>query len=90
MRLDGSCSSRRAVASATVLTASSKQNSVRSVVDWIPLILRTYCRAAASTSSSVAGGASPRRVVMFRHICAGYARFTDQPLSPCHDRHNAA
>src|SRR5690606_32372683 len=33
-----------------------------------PLTLRTYWRAAASISSSVADGSRPRRTVMFRHI----------------------
>jgi hypothetical protein len=36
----------------------------------IPLTLRTYWRAAASTSSLVAGGSRPLRVVMFRHMLA--------------------
>jgi hypothetical protein len=30
--------------------------------------LRTYCRAAASISSGVAPGSSPRSVVMLRHM----------------------
>lgn len=29
---------------------------------------RTYCSAAARISSAVAGGSSPRSMVMFRHI----------------------
>ena len=33
-----------------------------------PLTLRTYWRAAATTSSGVAAGSRPRSVVMFRHI----------------------
>jgi len=34
----------------------------------MPLTLRTYWRAAASTSAAVAGGCSPRSSVMFRHM----------------------
>jgi hypothetical protein len=33
--------------------------------------LRTYCNAAASTSSWVAGGSRPRNMVMFRHMSHG-------------------
>ena len=32
-----------------------------------PVTFRTYCTAAASTSSSVAGGSRPRSSVMFLH-----------------------
>jgi hypothetical protein len=33
-----------------------------------PVILRTYCLAAATISSDVAGGSRPRSGVMFRHM----------------------
>ena len=33
-----------------------------------PVTLRTYCTAAASTSSSVAGGSRPLSSVMFLHM----------------------
>ena len=36
-----------------------------------PLTFRTYWRAAASISSSVASGSRPRRVVILRHIGKG-------------------
>jgi hypothetical protein len=38
----------------------------------IPVTLRTYWSAAASISSGVAGGSSPRSSVMFRHMQAAY------------------
>jgi hypothetical protein len=43
-------------------------SSVRLDGFWTPLTFRTYWRAAATTSSSVASGISPRNVVMFRHM----------------------
>lgn len=55
------------VAAATLRTASSKGSAVLSDVDCTPLTLRTYWRAAASISSGVASGSSPRSVVMFLH-----------------------
>src|SRR5439155_23016456 len=42
-----------------------------------PVTLRTYCQAAASISSRVAGGSSPRSSVMFRHMRAAYDGRTD-------------
>jgi len=33
-----------------------------------PLIFRTNCRAAARTSSSVAGGAKLKRILILRHM----------------------
>jgi deoxyribodipyrimidine photo-lyase len=48
-------------------TASSMAGLVRAVGVLTPPTLRTYWRAAARTSSSVAGGSRPRRVVMLRH-----------------------
>ncbi len=59
------------MASATVRTAASTAPSVEAEVAWTPLTFRTYWRAAASISSSVAPGSSPRNVVMFRHIEPG-------------------
>src|SRR6266550_903988 len=48
----------------------------------IPLTLRMYCRAAASISSRVAGGSSPRSSVMFRHMPAAYDGRTDPRDQP--------
>lgn len=64
----GSSKSNVAVASATLRTAHSNASNVRLDAACTPLTFRTYCRAAASISSGVAAGCSPRRVVMFRHI----------------------
>ena len=52
----------------TSATAFSNAASVAALAFCTPLILRTYCRAAASISSWVAWGSSPRRVVMLRHM----------------------
>jgi len=49
-------------------TARSNASSVLADVDCTPLTFRTYWRAAASISSLVAAGSSPRRVVMFLHM----------------------
>lgn len=49
-------------------TAASNTASVAGDVFCTPLILRTYWRAAASISSGVATGSSPRSVVMLRHM----------------------
>lgn len=56
------------MACATFRTATSNASSVLGDLACTPLTLRTYCRAAASISSAVAFGCSPRRVVMLRHI----------------------
>ena len=61
------------VAAVTAMTARSNASPVASDGFWTPLTLRTYWRAAASISSSVATGWSPRRVVMFRHMDATVA-----------------
>lgn len=55
-------------------TARSKAAAVAAEVDWTPLTLRTYWRAAASISSDVATGCSPRSVVMLRHISSSVRR----------------
>ena len=52
------------VALVICFTARSKASSVAGDVDCTPLTLRTYWRAAASISSGVATGSSPRSVVM--------------------------
>lgn len=49
-------------------TARSNASDVRSVGACTPLTLRAYWRAAAVTSSAVAGGSRPRSVVMLRHM----------------------
>ena len=56
------------MAAATLPTASVNAGS--DVCDGVvtPLTLRTYCLAAASISSGVAAGSSPRSVVMLRHM----------------------
>src|SRR6516165_6913088 len=69
-RRGGSPTKSSAVASVTRVTARSKASSVWGDVDCTPLTLRTYWRAAASISSGVASGFSPRSVVMFRHMRA--------------------
>jgi SAM-dependent methyltransferase len=56
------------VARVTLATAASNASSVAADGRVIPLTLRTYWRAAASISSSVAGGSRPLRVVMLRHM----------------------
>ena len=66
----GSAARRSVLASVMIPTARSKASSVAADVFCTPLILRTYCRAAASISSGVASGSRPRRVVMFRHMAA--------------------
>jgi hypothetical protein len=65
---------RAEVASVTLATAVSKASAVWGVGLATPLTLRTYCRAAASISSAVAAGSSPRRVVMLRHMPRLYGR----------------
>lgn len=56
------------MAAVTCATARSKASDVAAEVDCTPLTLRTYWRAAASISSPVADGSSPRSVVMFLHM----------------------
>ena len=55
-------------ASVTATTAASKAASLALEGLVEPLILRTYCSAAAWTSSSVAGGSKLWRVRMLRHM----------------------
>lgn len=54
-----------AVTSATAVSNASTFGPDGRVM---PLTLRTYWRAAASTSSSVAAGSKPRNSVMFLHM----------------------
>src|SRR5256886_4910276 len=63
-----SAASRCPVMWATSSTARLKASSLacEGLVD--PLTLRTYCRAAARISSSVAAGSKLWRVLMFRHM----------------------
>ncbi len=61
---------RSLVAAVTRRTARSNASLVRSDGTMTPLTLRTYWRAAASISSGVASGSSPRSVVMLRHMGA--------------------
>jgi len=71
-RRGGSVASSAAELVAISATARSNASSVAALVEVIPLIFRTNWRAAASTSVGVAGGSSPRRVVMFRHMAEAY------------------
>lgn len=64
----GNSASNSRVAAVTTDTARSKASAVASEVFWTPLTFRTYWRAAASISSGVADGSSPRSVVMFLHM----------------------
>ena len=64
----GGCRAAAVVASVTRVTASSNAASLAADVACTPLTLRTYWRAAASISSGVAAGCSPRSVVMLRHM----------------------
>ncbi len=66
--LGGRSAMRSVVAAVTRRTARSNVSFVRSDGAVTPLILRTYWRAAASISSGVASGSSPRNVVMLRHM----------------------
>lgn len=52
-------------------TAFSMAGSVAPERVATPLTFRTNWRAAASTSSGVAGGSSPRNGVMFLHMGPG-------------------
>lgn len=81
LRRGGNSASNEAVAVATTCTARSIASAVAADVDETPLTLRTYCRAAASTSSAVAAGSSPRSVVMLRHMAA-----TLRPTGPVDTR----
>src|SRR3954468_24411793 len=60
--------SRCAVACATASTASSKAAWFAWLGLVLPLTLRTYCSAAARTSSEVAGGSKLWSCRMLRHI----------------------
>src|SRR4028118_239057 len=61
-------SSSRAGAAATSATARSKASVLARDGEATPLILRTYCSAAAHTSSSAAGGSKFDSGRMFRHM----------------------
>ena len=64
-------SSSRSVTSATPSTARSNASALACDGLVNPLILRTYCSAAARTSSSVAGGSKLYNVRMLRHMATG-------------------
>src|SRR4051812_5536038 len=61
-------SSSRVEAAATSATARSKASALARDGFVAPLILRTYCRAAARISSSVAAGSKFESGRMFRHM----------------------
>lgn len=66
--LGGNSANNSVVAVVMMATARSKAASVESDSFCTPLTFRTNWRAAASISSAVAMGSSPRNVVMFRHM----------------------
>lgn len=82
----GSAPSRASVALATCSTARSTASAVRGVTFPTPLTFLTYCMAAARTSSTVAGGSSPLRVVMFRHMRSRYGAPSSPRLASCVSR----
>ncbi len=61
------------MAAAIARTASATAGESRSGPAEIAPTLRTYCNDAAATSSGVAGGSSPRNMVMFLHTAPRYA-----------------
>jgi hypothetical protein len=63
-----SWSSSRVDAAATSSTARAKASALAADGFEEPLILRTYCSAAARTSSLVAGGSKLWSWRMFRHM----------------------
>src|SRR2546430_5691191 len=73
-RRGGTSASNCSVMAATSRAASSIRFANAALGFAMPLTLRMYCRAAASISSRVAGGSSPRSSVMFRHMPAAYVR----------------
>src|SRR2546430_5720822 len=81
-RRGGTSASNCSVMAATSSAASSMRLANASLGFAIPLTLRMYCRAAASISSRVAGGSSPRSSGMFRHMPAAYDGRTDPRDQP--------
>jgi len=67
-RRGGSVPSRACTSAVTFAIACSYASSTPAGGFCSPETFRMNCRAAASTSSSVAGGCRPRSSVMFRHI----------------------
>jgi len=67
-RRGGNAPNSRAVTSAISSTACVKSFELRSGPEVTAATLRAYCSAAARISSSLAGGSSPRNIVMFLHI----------------------
>lgn len=55
-------------AAVMAVTARSKAAALAADGAVVPLILRTYCTAAAWISSTVAGGSKLDSGLMFRHI----------------------
>src|SRR5947208_7371099 len=81
-------SSRWRVACAISDTARSKTSRFAADGDRVPLTLRTNCKAAAVTSSSVAGS-SPRNVTMLRHMTRS-SRSSSEQVSPTVDHEGLA
>ena len=67
-RRAGSAPSSVCTSAVTLVIACSYASSAPAGGFCSPETFRMNCRAAASISSSVAGGCSPRSSVMFRHI----------------------
>jgi hypothetical protein len=63
-------SSLSSVSEAAVTASTARSNAASLTFEGFaaPLILRTYCSAAAAISSSVAGGSKLCRVLMLRHM----------------------
>ena len=68
----------RSVAAATSVIACSNTSALARDGEREPLSLRTYCVAAARTSSDVAGGSKLWRVWMLLHMTPSYRRLAVQ------------
>lgn len=72
--------------SAISFTATSKAAVLSRLGFVVPLILRTYWTAAATISSSVAGGLKLWRVRMFRHIVSRFYQVAGQAAAELVDK----
>src|SRR3712207_4409022 len=68
------CSEASSLLEAAAISSTAAKKATSLALDgWLkPLILRTYCNAAARTSSSFTGGSKLNRGLMFRHICCSH------------------
>ena len=76
---------------AAVAEVAATSRTARSNASWLawdgcvePDTLRTYCSAAACTSSRVAGGSKLCRVLMLRHMPSGYVDHADHVADQGH------